>query len=77
MAELGNELMFEILRSIQDRLSKLDGKMDEVKGELTAIRTYIYAEPQDIGNIYGVLARQDARLDRIERRLELREAEPA
>ena len=75
MAEVTNELIYEVLRSMQDRMSRIDGKLDEVKGELTAIRGYIYAMHQDIGNIYGVLGKHDLRLDRIERRLELREPE--
>ena len=71
MAEVTNELLYEVLRAMQDRLGKVEGKLDEVKGEITAIRTYIYAEHQDIGNIYTMLAKHDVRLERIEKRLEL------
>ena len=77
MAEVTNELIYEVLKSMQERLAKVEGKLDEVKGEITAIRTYIYAEHQDIGNIYAILSRHDVRLERIEKRLELREPERA
>ena len=77
MAEVTNELIYEVLKSVQDRIGKVEGKLDEVKGELTAIRTYIYAEHQDIGNIYAMLAKHDVRLERIEKRMELREPERA
>ena len=73
MAEVTNELIYEVLKQMQERFGKLEGKMDEVRGELTAVRTYIYAEHQDLANIYAILTRQDGRLDRIERRLELRD----
>lgn len=75
MAEVTNELIYEVLKSMQDRMAKMDHKIDEVKGELTAIRGYIYAVHQDVSNIYAILGRHDQRLDRIERRMEL--AEPA
>lgn len=77
MAEISSELVLEVLKPIQNRLVKMDGKIDEVKGELTALRAYAYGIHQDIGNIYSMLGRHDARLERIERRLELREPEPA
>lgn len=76
MADVTNELIYEVLKSIQDRLGKVEGKMDEVKGELTAIRGYIYAEHHDLSNIYAIMGKHDQRLERIERRLELR-SEPA
>ncbi|WAC25983.1 hypothetical protein [Ancylobacter sp. SL191] len=74
MADVTNELLFEVLRSIQERLVRLDGKVDEVKQELQAIRTHQIAMQQDIHNIYATLTRHDARLERIERRLELTES---
>ena len=75
MAEVTNELLYEVLKTLQERMSRMEGKLDEIKGELTAMRGYIYAVHQDVGNIYSVLAKHDLRLDRIERRLELREPE--
>jgi hypothetical protein len=73
MAEITNELMYEILRSIQDRVIKIDGRLDQVESELRAIRGHMLAQQQDIANIYATLARHEQRLERIERRLELTE----
>ena len=74
MVEVTNELIYEVLTQIQERLSSLEKKMDEVKSELQALRTHSIAMQQDIHNIYATLVRHEARLDRIERRLEIAEA---
>ncbi|MBW8909336.1 MAG: hypothetical protein JF620_09995 [Mesorhizobium sp.] len=73
MAEIDGSLIFEILRSIQSRLDRMDMTLGEVRSELGSIRGHMIATEGDIRNIYGVLARQDNRLEHIERRLELRE----
>ena len=74
MAEVTNELIYEILKQIQERISRLETKMDEVKIELHSLRLHSLAIQQDIQNIYATLVRHEARLDRIERRLEISEA---
>jgi septal ring factor EnvC (AmiA/AmiB activator) len=74
MVEVTNELIYEVLKQIQERLSSLEKKMDEVKSELQALRTHSIAMQQDIHNIYATLVRHEARLDRIEQRLEIAEA---
>lgn len=71
MTEVGNELLYEVLKSIQSRLGRMDTKLDEVKGELSAIRQHQLATSQEVGNIYVKLGRHDDQLDRIEKRLEL------
>ena len=77
MAEVTNELIYAVLQKVQEEQSAMRHDLRDVKGELTAIRTYIYAVHQDIGNIYATLGRHEMRPERIERRLELREPEPA
>jgi hypothetical protein len=62
MVEISNELIYEVLKNLQDRLGTLDGKMDEMHGELRAIRTHSMAVQQDVN-----------RLDRIEWRLQIAE----
>ncbi|WP_352963618.1 hypothetical protein [Mesorhizobium sp. M1312] len=47
--------------------------VSEVKRELNVVRGHMVATQSDIHNIYGILGRQDDRLERIDRRLELRE----
>ena len=71
MAEVTNELLFEILKQVQPRLDRMDYKLDEVKAELNALRGHQISMLQDIQNVYAILGRSDARLDRIERRLDL------
>ena len=73
MVEVTNELIYEVLKQLQERMSSFEKKMDEVKGELQALRTHSIAMQQDIQNIYATLVRHEARLERIERRLEIAE----
>ena len=74
MADITNELMYEILKQIQDRMSSFDRKLDEVKSEMQALRIDSVAVQRDIQNIYSILVRHDGRLERIERRLNIAEA---
>ena len=77
MAEVTNDLMYEFLKRMHQEISELRQDVSEVKKELNVIRGHMIAIQSDIHNIYGILARHDDRLERIERRLELRElAEP-
>ena len=73
MADVTNELMYELLKQIQSRLDAIEQSVREVKHELNSIRVHLLGMQNDIHNIYGILGRHDERLDRIERRLELRE----
>lgn len=71
MAEVSNELIFVVLEQVQQRLDRVDHKIDEIKSELNALRGHQISMQQDLRNVYGILARSDLRLDHIERRLEL------
>lgn len=71
MAESSTELIIEILKGVQSSLARLNADVQELRSEFIAMRGHMLAMQQDIANIYGVLARHDARLDRIERRLGL------
>jgi chromosome segregation ATPase len=77
VAEVSNELIYEVLKQIQERGNGTDRKVDELKSEMQAFRGHLIALQQDVHNIYTVLARHDSRLDRIERRLQLVEPAPA
>jgi tetrahydromethanopterin S-methyltransferase subunit G len=74
MAEVSNELIFEVLKQVQQRLERVDTKVDELKSEMNALRGHMISLQQDTHNIYGMLGRHDGRLERIERRLELSDA---
>ena len=71
MTEVTNELMYEVLNVIQQDVFSLKNGVSELKLELNAVRGHMISMQQDVHNIYGVLARHDVRLERIERRLEL------
>jgi tetrahydromethanopterin S-methyltransferase subunit G len=74
MAEVSNELIFEVLKQVQQRLDRVDNKIDEVKSELNALRGHQISMLQDFQNVYTILGRSDVRLDHIERRLEIADA---
>ena len=76
MAEVTQELILEVMKQLQDRMSSFDRKLDEVKAELQALRIHSVGVQQDIQNIYSIGVRQDGRLERIERRLEIAEVSP-
>ncbi|MGE3146141.1 MAG: hypothetical protein AB7K35_11195 [Pseudorhodoplanes sp.] len=81
MADVTNELLFEVLKAVQTRLEQVDGKADESKQDMQALRTQIIgihhdllSIHQELGGIHATLVRHEQRLDRIERRLELSDA---
>jgi uncharacterized coiled-coil DUF342 family protein len=81
MPDVTPDLMFEVLKSIQARLAQVDGKIDEMKQEMLALRTSqnaarqeITSVFQEISGVHATLVRHEGRLDRIEHRLELNDA---
>jgi DNA repair ATPase RecN len=71
MAEITNELMYEVLKTLQVRLVQVDGKVDELKQEMQAFRTQLIGIHQEMSGMHSTLVRHEQRFDRIERRLEL------
>ena len=71
MAEVTNELIYEVLKGIQFRMSNMEDGIREVKGELVAIRGHMLATQSDIANIYDKLGKIEHRVERIERRLDI------
>jgi uncharacterized coiled-coil DUF342 family protein len=81
MPDVTPDLIFDVLKSIQARLAQVDGKIDEMKQEMLALRTSqnaarqeITSVFQEISGVHATLVRHEGRLDRIERRLELADA---
>jgi chromosome segregation ATPase len=72
--DVTNELIYEVLKQLQERMSSFERKLDEVKGVLQSLRMHSLAIQQDIQNIYATLVRHESRLDRIEHQLEISEA---
>jgi DNA anti-recombination protein RmuC len=74
MAEVTNELMYELMKSIRGEVVAVRSEVRELKSEMQAMRGHMLATQQDIANIYSILGDHSHRLERIERRLELVEA---
>ncbi|TKB21407.1 MAG: hypothetical protein E5V75_03270 [Mesorhizobium sp.] len=66
MAEVTNELIYALLKRVDQQLGELSQDFSEVKSELGSIHGHIIATAGDVKNIHGMLARCDDRLDRIE-----------
>ncbi|MBP2549387.1 putative nucleic acid-binding Zn-ribbon protein [Neorhizobium galegae] len=73
MADISNDLMYELLKRMHADIADVKLGQREIKAEVNAMRGAIVALHQDIHNLHTTLARHELRLDRIENRLELRE----
>jgi archaellum component FlaC len=73
VAEVSNDLMYELLKNIHQRMARFENALGGVKHEIVAMGLQASSTQTDINNIYAVTSRIDQRLDRIEKRLELRE----
>ena len=74
MAEISNKLVHDVLRPMLGQLSLIGEAQRTVRDELQALRVHQLALQKDIGNIYNRLDLLDARIERLERRAEMREA---
>lgn len=77
MAEIKDDLMFELLKRVHADIADFKLGQREIKAEINAMRGAIVSLHQDIHNVHTTLARYELRLDRIENRLELRELSEA
>jgi hypothetical protein len=50
VADVTNELLYEILKQIQEQLTSLERGQDEIRAELQALRNHSLAIQQDIHN---------------------------
>jgi hypothetical protein len=78
MTQVTNELMYEVLKAIQARLSNIEEGQRELRGQMSAFRvnmsgmqTQMSAVHHDISNVYETLGAMDGRMVRIERRLDI------
>jgi hypothetical protein len=76
MAEVSNELIYEVLKSVQNGQSNIEAAIGDIRGELVAIRLHSLGMQTDIKNIYEIAAKLELRVGRIEKRLDII-AEPA
>jgi hypothetical protein len=73
MAELTQELLFEVLRKIQAEIATFKEGQRDVRQEIIGLRNYMHVMQGDINSMRGTMGQVLDRLDRIENRLELRE----
>ena len=77
MAEVSNELLYEVLKAMQDRLANIEHVQIETRTELRAIRGHLNAMQTDIANLYDSVDAVERRVARIEQRLDLADAPQA
>lgn len=71
MADITNELIFEVLMQNQLGLTNVENRQIDTSAQLVAIRSHLGAIQGDVSNIYTSLAHLDERVTRIERRLDI------
>jgi len=78
MAEVTNELIFDVLKQNKARMTHLEDGQQEIKGrigslseQMRGLASSLGAAHTDTGNIYLSLDKLDQRVHRIEKRLEL------
>jgi hypothetical protein len=59
MAEVSNELIYEVLKTLQRDVGEVKSGIGDVKTELNALRGHMISLQQDVHNIYGILGRHD------------------
>lgn len=71
MIELTNDLIYEVLKTVQRDTTVLRSDVADLKNQMTSVRGHLLAIEQDVSNIYMKLGDHDDRLQRIETRLGL------
>jgi len=73
MAEVTNELMYELLKRIQADIGLLKEGQRDLRQDNLSMRNQFHIMQGDMNSLRGSIAHIETRLDRIENRLELRE----
>ena len=71
MADVTNELLYEVLKAMQGRFVGVERGIKDIKSEIGALRGHMVATQADIAQIYTRLAETESHLERIERRFEV------
>jgi hypothetical protein len=71
MAEVTLDMIYRLAGEVRDIQSEMHASTSEALGEVRSWHSHLAAIRHDTRNILTLLGRQDARLDRIERRLDL------
>lgn len=73
MADITNELMYELLKRIQGDISGLKEGQRDLRQEMSSLRGQFHLLQGDFNNLRSTVGHMEIRLERIENRLELRE----
>jgi chromosome segregation ATPase len=73
MAEINGDLIYEMLKRIQSDISQLKEGQRDLRQDNLSIRNQIHNMQGDINSLRASFSHMDDRMERIERRLELRE----
>lgn len=77
MAEVTNELMYELLKKLNQRFDKVDLSIGELRADNLSLRGQLHVLQGDVNNLHAIVGHIENRLDRIENRLEPRELQEA
>jgi hypothetical protein len=75
MSEQPDNLVLELLRSIRATGEKTNTKVLEIEKHLLELRLQVAAPTREDATLYGRLAEHEARFERIEQRLNIRDPE--
>ncbi|MAY63290.1 MAG: hypothetical protein CML29_13870 [Rhizobiales bacterium] len=73
MAEVTQELLFELLKRVHADVGELRQTQRDLQADFINMRGTMVAIQADMHQMHGMLYRQDDRMERIEKRLDLRE----
>lgn len=73
MADVTNELMYELLKKLNQRFDKVDHAILELRTDNHSLRNQVHVLQGDVNSLRSSFGRVEDRLDRIETRLDLRE----
>lgn len=73
MTEVTNDPLYELVKSIHQRVDHLDAALSGVKQEVSSVRLSMMGIQSYTHNLLGMMARHEERFDRIERGFDLRE----
>lgn len=62
MAEISNDVLYQILQSMEERLASLDGKVEGLKAEAFALRRHLSATRRELEALYLKVSAPDERL---------------
>ena len=75
MADVTNELMVELLKTLQDGQRDIKAHLNVIREEIGAMRSHMAGFQTDIGNLYSTQIEINKELERVKLRLNLTDVE--